>query len=90
MKGTVCVLFLFLLTLGSCKDCPNKRISSKLVCYYTSLKNVDRCYCTHVVLPPNSEPNAIKEVREKLAGTGVKILLTVTDFNQVFFFYLNY
>lgn len=84
MKGFVCVLFLFILSLGSCKDCPSKRINSKLVCYYSKLTDVDNCYCTHVVLPANSEPKSIEGVRQKLAGTGTKILLTVTEFNQVF------
>lgn len=83
MKVLVSVLFLFYLTLGSCKDCPSKKINSKLVCYYSKLTDVDNCYCTHVVLPANSDLKSIENVRKKLAGTGTKILLTVSEFNQV-------
>lgn len=84
MKLFGCVLLLFLIvTVGYCKDCPTKRINSKLICYYSQLTDVDGCYCTHVVLPANSDFKSIDNVRQKLAGSGAKILLTVTEFNQV-------
>lgn len=73
-----------------CKDCPNKKINSKLVCYYSKLIDIDSCYCTHVVLPTNSDLNEIQDVRKKLSGTGTKILLTVSEFNQVITSYSLY
>lgn len=81
MKVFSCVLLLFFLALGHCKDCPGKRINSKLICYYSKLTDVDSCYCTHVVLPANSDLKSIESLKQKL--TGAKILLTVTEFNQV-------
>lgn len=75
------VIFLCVLALTYAKDCPSKRINSKLICYYSKLSDIDSCYCTHVILPANTDFNAIQGLRQKLSG--VKILLTVNEFNQV-------
>lgn len=64
-------------------DCPTKKTSSKLICYYSKLSNIDSCKCTHVVLPADADVKSIDTIRERLKG--VKILISVNEFNQVIF-----
>ncbi|XP_050297749.1 uncharacterized protein LOC126737088 [Anthonomus grandis grandis] len=76
------LLLCFYVQVNSGKECPqSKRLStSKLVCYYSSLEEVDGCYCSHVILPANSDVKGIEKVKEK--AKGVKIYVTVNEFNQ--------
>lgn len=80
------VLFLFLSSvvtdLSFAEKCsPTKSSNTKLFCYYGKLKDVNSCKCSHVILPPNSDVKSVESLRSKL--TGVKILVTVHEFNEV-------
>lgn len=75
------VVLLALLAGSTARNCPGRKSSSKLFCYYGKLTEVDNCYCTHAILPANSDVKAVERVREQLKG--VKILVTVNEFNQV-------
>lgn len=63
------------------KQCSVKKSNSKLICYYSEVIDVDFCLCSHVILPANSDSKAIDAIREKFQG--VKVLLTVNEFNEV-------
>lgn len=75
------VVFVAFLAATLARNCPGRKSSSKLFCYYGKLTDVDNCYCTHAILPANSDVKAIERAREHLKG--VKILVTVHEFNQV-------
>lgn len=66
---------------AAAKDCNVKRSGSKLVCYYGDARDAASCKCTHVVLPQKTEASVVANVAKKLEG--VKILLTVNEFNEV-------
>lgn len=86
LKG---VIFLCFFALCYAKDCSNvKRTNSKLVCYYSKLTDVDNCYCTHIILPANTDVKLIENFKQKI--TGAKILLTVNEFNEVMHILLYY
>lgn len=79
-------VLLFILPFVISKNCPTKRINSKLICYYSQLTDLDSCYCSHVILPSDASVRDIEGAKQKLAG--VKVLITVNEFNQVDYFYL--
>ncbi|KAH1016806.1 hypothetical protein HUJ04_007975 [Dendroctonus ponderosae] len=65
--------------VDSQKDCGLKRLStSKLVCYYGTLEDANGCFCTHVILPANSDVKRIETLKTK----GVKVFIRVSDFHQ--------
>ncbi|KAJ8922936.1 hypothetical protein NQ315_001481 [Exocentrus adspersus] len=61
-------------------DCPARKSGAKLFCYYGKLTDVDNCFCSHAVLPADSDVKAIERARQHLKG--VKVLVTVNEFNQ--------
>lgn len=80
------VLIIFLATLSGslAKDCSKvKKSNSKLFCYYSKLTDIDGCYCSHIILPSNSDVKSVERVRQ-YAGDP-KILVTVNEFNKVSF-----
>ncbi|GJQ81807.1 hypothetical protein Trydic_g348 [Trypoxylus dichotomus] len=82
------VSLLFLLTIAVISDVSNaerctqsmKNVNTKLFCYYSKLRDVNSCRCTHIVLPANSDVKSIENLRARL--NGVKILVTVHEFNE--------
>lgn len=83
MRGFLLSVFcaINLVVFAAAKDCNVKRSNSKLVCYYGDAKDAASCKCTHVVLPQSTEASVVEDVAKKLEG--VKILLTVNQFNEV-------
>lgn len=77
------IFFIFVVTNVVSSDCPTKKTQSKLICYYSKLTQVDSCKCSHVILPADSDVKSIDRFREH--AKGVKILITVNEFNQVIF-----
>nr|XP_015838222.1 PREDICTED: uncharacterized protein LOC103314049 isoform X2 [Tribolium castaneum] len=74
-------IFLILVAVcGATADCPAKKTQSKLICYYSKLTQADSCKCSHVILPADADVKAIDRLREH--AKGVKILITVNEFNQ--------
>lgn len=63
------------------RDCNINKSNSKLVCYYSDAKDANSCKCSHVILPQVTDAKDVERVREKL--NGVKILITVNNFNEV-------
>jgi hypothetical protein len=80
MNISSAIFLIAVLAITAAADCP-KKTNSKLVCYYSKLTHVDSCKCSHVVLPADSDVKSIDRMREHLKG--VKILITVNEFNQV-------
>ncbi|KAI4457091.1 chitinase [Holotrichia oblita] len=78
----VSFLFLSLVAIVSGEKCTQsmKNSRTKLFCYYSKLKDVNSCKCTHVILPANSDVKSIENLRSNL--NGVKILVTVHEFNE--------
>ncbi|KAG5895925.1 hypothetical protein JTB14_016329 [Gonioctena quinquepunctata] len=74
------VIILGFLANASAKECPTSKANSKLFCYYSKLTDIDGCYCSHVILPANSDVKNVERVRQH--AKGMKILVTVTEFNQ--------
>lgn len=64
------------------KDCAKLKSNTKLFCYYGDIKEtVNFCQCTHVVLPEATELKIVERIRKQNAD--VKILVTVSEFNEV-------
>lgn len=85
MKHFSAIIAFILLVSDVCwaKECVNRKTTSKLVCYYSKLTQIDNhCECTHVILPPNAELKEIEAFKENY-DRNVKILITVNEFNQV-------
>ncbi|RZB39635.1 mucin-17-like [Asbolus verrucosus] len=78
MKIPSAILLIFV--AGALASCPGKKTNSKLICYYSKLREVDSCKCSHVVLPASSDVKSIDRIRVRLKG--VKILITVNEFSQ--------
>lgn len=87
MKLT-CAIFLFLITAGFAKNCPNKKTQPKLFCYYGKITEIDSCQCTHIILPADSDIKSIDRLKNTLSDT--KILITVHEFNEVKYKFLLY
>lgn len=66
---------------GTEKPCPKGLSTSKLVCYYSTLEQVQGCYCTHVILPASSDFKNVEVLKNRVKG--VKVYVTVNEFNQV-------
>ncbi|CAG9773991.1 unnamed protein product [Ceutorhynchus assimilis] len=66
--------------IGASKDC--KQLStSKLICYYSTVEDViEGCYCTHIILPANSDVKAVEKLKERYKGA--KVYVSVNEFNQ--------
>lgn len=63
------------------KECISSgSITSKLFCYYSDARRVDVCKCSHVILP---EKTPVDQLKGLIEDKGVKVLLTVQEFNQV-------
>lgn len=78
------LLILFLATVhgSTARDCSKlKKPSSKLFCYYSKLTDYEECYCTHIVLPPNSDVKTVDKARQLFKNS--QILVTVNQFNMV-------
>lgn len=67
--------------VGTEKPCPKGLSTSKLVCYYSTLEEVQGCYCTHVILPASSDFKSVEGLKKRVKG--VKVYVTVNEFNQV-------
>ncbi|XP_044253485.1 uncharacterized protein LOC123004333 isoform X2 [Tribolium madens] len=74
------IFFIFVAVSGATGECPTKKTQSKLICYYSKLTQADSCKCSHVILPADADIKSIDRFREH--AKGVKILITVNEFNQ--------
>nr|XP_023021193.1 uncharacterized protein LOC111509648 [Leptinotarsa decemlineata] len=74
------VIILAVLGSALAKDCPSRKSNSKLFCYFSKLTEIDGCYCSHVILPANSDVKSVERARQQMKG--MKILITVNEFNQ--------
>lgn len=85
MKILCAILFSFIfLAINNnvlAKDCTSKKSNAKLFCYYSKLTDVQSCKCSHIILPANSDVKSVDRVRDNIDG--VKILISVNEFNQV-------
>ncbi|XP_060523259.1 uncharacterized protein LOC132700143 [Cylas formicarius] len=67
--------------VSTAKDCAlAKKPQSKLICYYSKMADVSGCYCTHVVLPPDTDADAVRGLKARVKG--VKVYVRVGEFNQ--------
>lgn len=81
---TLFVVLPLVLPLVFGRDCTDRKGQSKLFCYFSKVTDVDTCHCSHVILPANSDLKSVVRLKEQL--TGVKILITVHEFNEVSIF----
>lgn len=82
MKFISAIIFL-LVNSALAKECVNRKTTSKLICYYSKLIEIDNnCECTHIILPANSELKQIEQFKQNY-DKNVKFLITVNEFNQV-------
>ncbi|KAJ8980134.1 hypothetical protein NQ317_009193 [Molorchus minor] len=81
MRFLIATVLALLAVVGvGAKNCPPRKSNSKLFCYYGKLTDVDNCFCSHAILPANSDVKTVERAREFLRG--VKVLVTVNEFNQ--------
>ncbi|CAH1115947.1 unnamed protein product [Phaedon cochleariae] len=74
------VVFLAVMAAVWAKECPANKSNSKLFCYFSKLTDIDGCRCSYVILPADADVKSVERVREVYEG--VKVLVTVNEFNQ--------